>query len=176
MATQIDVLRVLKILGDVYPNFHLSSSAVEVYIQLLADISPPVLEQAALDHISRSTFFPAVAELRNAAYDILEEADPCPSDFQAWSEVQDEIRRTGHYGEPEFSHPLIEQAVDMFGWRYLCLSTNHVADRAHFVQAFQALVEKRRRDTRRLEQTIEFIGELCTAKQMQLLEAKSTEE
>ena len=88
MANQIDVLRVLKILGDIYPTFQLNSSAVEIYVQLLADIPGPVLEQAALDHISRSTFFPTIAELRSAAFNILESANPIPSDYEAWAEVQ----------------------------------------------------------------------------------------
>ncbi len=79
MATQIEILRVLKILGELYPAFQLSSSAVEVYVQLLADIPGPVLEQAALEHIGRSTFFPAIAELRSAAFDILEIGQPDPN-------------------------------------------------------------------------------------------------
>lgn len=175
MATQIDILRVLKILGDVYPNFHLSSSAVEVYIQILADIPDQVLEQAALDHISRSTFFPAVAELRCAAFDILDASDPCPGDYQAWAEVQAEIRRAGHCGQPKFSHPLVEQAVGMLGWRYLCLSENPVADRAHFVQAYQALAQQRRKENRRLQQVSEFIAQLAATRQKQLISRRATE-
>jgi hypothetical protein len=168
MATEIETLRVLKILGDVYPSFQLSSSAIEVYVQLLADIPGPVLEQAALDHISRSTFFPAIAELRSAAFGILEAADPIPTDYEAWSVVQDEIRRVGHCSQPQLKNPLAAQVVQQLGWRYLCFSENPVADRAHFVQAYQALAERQRHSVRRLHVVTKFITTLRADRQLQL--------
>ena len=165
MATEIEILRVLKILGDTYPSFHLSSSAIEIYVQLLADIPGAVLEQAALDHISRSTFFPAIAELRSAAFSILEAADPTPTEYEAWSEVQAEIRRVGHCGQPELENPLAAQVVQQLGWRHLCLSENPVADRAHFVQAYQSLAERQRQSARRLQVVAEFIATMKMANQ-----------
>jgi hypothetical protein len=157
MASEMETLRVLKILGDVYPSYRLSSAAVEIYVRLLADVPGYVLEQAALEHISHSTYFPAIAELRSAAFDILEAISPLPSDYEAWAEVQAEIRRAGHYGRPQFSHVLIEQVVGLLGWRYLCLSENPVADRSHFIQAYGALNENQRRESRRLQAVGEFI-------------------
>ena len=165
MATEIETLRVLKILGDIYPSFHLSSSAIEVYVQMLSDIPGAILEQAALDHISRSTFFPAIAELRQAAFNILEAANPIPTDYEAWAEVQAEIRRVGHSGKPQFKNPLAAQVVEQLGWRYLCFSENPVADRAHFVQAYQALAERQRYSTRRLQAVTQFIAALKAVSQ-----------
>lgn len=165
MATQIEILRVLKILGDIYPSFHLSSSAIEVYVQLLADIPGPVLDQAALDHISRSTFFPTIAELRSAAFNILEAANPIPTEYEAWAEVQAEIRRVGHCRKPQFKKLITAQVVDQLGWRYLCFSENPVADRAHFVQAYQAMAERQRYSARRLKAVTEFIATLKAANQ-----------
>ena len=176
MATQIEILRVLKILGELYPAFQLSSSAVEVYVQLLADIPGPVLEQAALEHIGRSTFFPAIAELRSAAFDILESANPTPTDYEAWAEVQAEIRRVGHCGQPSFKNPLVKQVVDQLGWRYLCLSENPVADRAHFVQAYQALAERQRQDTRRPQLVTQFIISLKENNPQQLVSGQTEKE
>ncbi|MFZ6027796.1 MAG: hypothetical protein ACOYYS_08785 [Chloroflexota bacterium] len=157
MTNEIEILKALKILGDVYSNSRLSSSSVEVYVQLLADIPAEVLEQAAIEHISRSTYFPTIAELRAAAFDILEAVDPIPTDYEAWAEVQAEIRRVGNAGQPQFSHALVARAVQLFGWRYLCLSENPVADRSHFIQAYQALRENARRESRRAQRVTEFI-------------------
>ena len=50
----------------------------------------------------------------------------------------------------KFENPLAEQVVQQLGWRYLCLSENPVADRAHFVQAYQAMAERQRQSARRL--------------------------
>jgi hypothetical protein len=168
MASEIEILKVLKILGDIYPNFHLGSAAVEIYVQLLADIPGPLLEQAALEHIGSSAFFPAVAELRQAAFNILESVDPTPSDYEAWAEVQQEIRRVGHCGQPQFKNPLAGQAVEQLGWHSLCFSENPVADRAHFVQAYQVLAEHRRLSTHRLQAVSEFITVLQAANQPRL--------
>jgi hypothetical protein len=176
MADEIEILQVLKILGDVYSNYRLSSAAVEVYVQLLADVPGEVLKQAALDHISRSNFFPAIAELRTAAFDILDAINPVPTDYEAWAEVQVEIRRVGHVEQPQFSHALITKAVELLGWRCLCLSENPVADRAHFVQAYQALRESTRRDTRRLQLVHQFIAALQVPDQPQLISGRPVKE
>ena len=176
MATQIEILRVLKILGELYPAFQLSSSAVEIYIQLLADIPGPVLEQAALEHIGHSTFFPAIAELRSAAFDILESANPTPTDYEGWAEVQVEIRRVGHCGQPSFKNPLVKQVVDQLGWRYLCLSENPVADRAHFVQAYQVLAGRQRQVSRRPQLVTQFITSLKDNNPQQLVSGQTEKE
>jgi len=163
MATEIETLRVLKILGDVYPTYQLSSSAIEVYVRLLADIPGCVLEQSALDHISRSRFFPSIAELRSAAFSIIEASNPIPIEYEAWSEVQAEIHRIGHCNYPHFNNPITSEVVEQLGWRTLCLSENPVADRAHFVQAYQALAERERNSAHRLPMVAEFIAALKVA-------------
>jgi hypothetical protein len=168
VATQIETLRVLKILGDVFPSFPLSSSAVEVYVRLLADLPGRVLEQAALDHISHSTFFPSIAELRSAVFNILEAIDPLPSEYEAWSVVQAEICRIGQGDRPKFRYALVAQAVEQLGWRYLCLSENQVADRAHFIQAYRLLADRERQSTRRLQSVNEFIDDLKATGQAKL--------
>ena len=160
MATEIEILRVIKILGDVYPTYQLSSSAIEVYIRLLADIPGSVLEQSALDHISRSTFFPSIAELRSAAFSIIEASHPIPNGYEAWSEVQAEIQRVGHCNQPQFDNPITSKVIEQLGWRTLCLSDNPVADRAHFVQAYQALAERERISSHRLQMVTDFIAEM----------------
>ena len=168
MASEIEILKVLKILEDVYPNYCLSSSAVEVYVKLLVDIPGDLLEHAALEHISRSTFFPTIAELRTAAFDIIDTVNIIPTDYEAWAVVQAEIRRVGYAGQPDFIHILVAKAVEMLGWRYLCLSENPVADRAHFVQAYQGLRENARRDARRLQRVQRYIAARQASNQPQL--------
>ena len=160
MATEIEILHVLKILGDVYPSYQLSSPAIEVYVRLLEDIPSLVLEQSALDHISRSSFFPSIAELRSAAFSIVESSDPIPTGYEAWSEVQVEIQRVGYCNQPQFGNPIAAQVVNQLGWRYLCLSENPMADRAHFIQAYQAIADRERNSAHRLEIVNQFITSL----------------
>ena len=67
-----------------------------------------------------------------------------------------------------FDNPITTQVVEQLGWRYLCLSENPVADRAHFVQAYQALAERERISAHRLQIVTEFITALKAANQPKL--------
>src|SRR5512136_609790 len=104
VATEIEILHVLKILGDIYPSFQLSSSAIEIYVSLLSDIPGNILGQSALDHISSSSFFPSIAELRSGAFNIIEATAPVPSGYEAWAEVLKEMQRVGYLGRPKFTN------------------------------------------------------------------------
>jgi hypothetical protein len=157
MATQIEILRVLKILGDVYPTYKLSSSAVEIYVRLLADVPGPILEQGALEHISNSSFFPSIAELRQAAFNLSDAINPFPSEYDAWSDVQSQIQYIGHESQPQFENAVTTRVVEQLGWRQLCLSENPIADRAHFIQAYRDLVNAQRYSAHRLPTGIELI-------------------
>ena len=157
-TSPLEVLKTVRLLGDAYPNFQLSSATIDVYVRLLSDLPAELLEQAALDHVSRSAFFPTVAELRGAAFDLLEAASPSPTAQEAWLAVLAEIERVGHAGQPQFGDPLTAQAVQALGWRSLCLSENPHAERSRFVQAYQALLERGRQETRRLPEVRRFVA------------------
>ena len=115
MASEAVVLQVLELFTTMYPNYALTSPAIGVYVRLLEDIPDEVLSQAALDLLSRSTYFPTIAELRSAAQELLEAFAPVPHEYLAWAEVQDQIQEQGHAGKPVFSHPLVGKAVEILG-------------------------------------------------------------
>lgn len=58
---------------------------------------------------------------------------------EAWSAVLKEVSRTGSYGVPKFSNPLITRAVECIGWRNICLSENPGIERAHFLKIYEQL-------------------------------------
>jgi hypothetical protein len=77
-------------------------------------------------------------------YGLLEEH---PTAGEAWTIVLDEIRRVGgNYGAPAIKNELIQKAVDAVGWKEICLSERPDIIRAHFTKAYEALVEKRKRE------------------------------
>ena len=139
MATFETITRVLAVVSAAYPNFNLKPETIKVYLKLLADLPDDLLEEASLAHINRSAFFPTIAELRGAASDLLERQNPLPTALEAWSEVEDQIHRVGYTGQPVFQYPLTTQLVSAMGWQNLCWSENIVADRAHFLTAFEQL-------------------------------------
>lgn len=67
MAEASNIIAVLEALGKAYPRQTLSRQSVELYVQFLADIPQDLLWKVAGRHISTSSFFPSIAELRNLA-------------------------------------------------------------------------------------------------------------
>ncbi len=151
------IVEILGVLAAAYPNFNLQTQTIQVYRQMLADLDPDLLEQAAKAHLATHPFFPTVAELRENAGKLVERATATPSSAGAWGEVLDKIHRYGNtlYGGtvPEFSSPLIARVVGYFGWNELCLSENLTADRARFLQAYEIELARAREDLRFLPET-----------------------
>jgi hypothetical protein len=150
MATFKMIMRTLSVLAAAYPTFDLKPETIKVYVRLLEDLPDSLIEQAAIAHIASSTFFPTVAELRKAALVLLDGQNPLPTALEAWSEVEEQVRRTGYLGKPSFSNPLITRTVSAIGWQNICRSENPVADRAHFLNGYAQLCERERNQMRLL--------------------------
>lgn len=162
MATEVEILKCLEELMQAYPNYTVPASTIPLYVKYLADVPVDALQLAVEGYVAgmmrdQAAFFPIVGELRNAAFDILDAASPLPSEYDAWAEVVARMQDTGHVRQPVFSHPLIARTVEQLGWRYLCLSEEPVADRAHFVKAYNSLAAQVRREQRNLPQIKAFI-------------------
>jgi len=130
------VYKVLKMLGAAYGKDNIEPETAELYVRLLSDIDDRTLEQSCLEHISKSQWFPKISELRKSAACMRLSIRNVPSSYQAWQEVNDGIVRYGHSNEPQWSHPLVTQTVGSLGYYNLCMSTNQVADRARFLEAY----------------------------------------
>jgi len=150
MATLNEVINVIGVLKLAYPSFGARLTEDEwaalprVWHRLLRDIPFDLLDAAAAHYAttSGSAFPPSIAELRDMAFRV---ANPNRmSAEEAWGEVQKAIRRIGFYRAPEFDDPAIGRAVQIIGWRALCLSENEMADRAHFFRIYQAVAERER--------------------------------
>jgi len=158
VATERALLECFAVLGAAYPNFNATRETITVYHRVLSDLPDELLQTACLDAISKSRFFPTVAELRDAAIAIRTNRLALPSPFEAWEEICAEMRRVGYMGAPKFSHPWITNSVRQIGgWQRLCLSENAIADRARF---FEAMDDARRRNDLQ-EHTLPQVRELA---------------
>lgn len=165
--------KLMQFLGKAYPRFTLEPETIEVYYQILGDLSLDLVKAAILQLISDdSPWCPAAGQVRGRAFDLLDRESGVSSAWDAWAEVTKRFGTHGHSRLPEFSHPLIKRAVDgVGGWRELCMSTNAVADRARFVQAYKALAKRERAGLRMLPQVREVL-ELIGGKQRQAIEVR----
>lgn len=142
MASETTIKQVLAVLSAEYPDDvnRLSAEQLrnrrDLFLQTFTDIDDDVLRAAALRHISESSWFPKISQLRAAAARLSapEALDP----VEAWGAVCKAILRYGYTydGTPPFDDPLTEQVVRQFGWRNLCLSEDATADRARFLDAY----------------------------------------
>lgn len=142
MATPEQVAKVCGVMAAAYPNYKLTPQTIHVYARTLGDLPADMLEAAALQCIATSEFFPTVAALRKAAFEIMAHAQGIPTAHEAWGEVRRAMGTVGHMGKPKFSHPIVERAVAALGWRDLCLSDNPTADRARFLECYQQLLNR----------------------------------
>jgi len=157
-------VEILGVLAAAYPNFDLKVQTIKIYCEMLDDLDPELLEQAAKAHMVTNKYFPSVAEIRENVGKLIERATNTPSPTEAWGEVVEKIRIFGHtfYGGkvPDFSSPIITKVVSYFGWNDLCLSENPIADRARFLQAYEVELDRAREDIRFLPETHNVVEKL----------------
>jgi hypothetical protein len=145
MCEPRDVAQTVGILSVAFPNWKVTEMTNEVYYQCLGDIPAQELKAAVLHCVGQSgrAFAPSIGEIRGAVAELRSLSANVPSSYQAWQEVQQQILiNGGDYGNPEWSSPLVEEAVKRIGWRNLRMSEDQTADRARFLQCYEQLVER----------------------------------
>jgi hypothetical protein len=132
----------------------------------LDDDVPAEAAEAAVDDWANAgnRFPPPVGWVRRRAL-LLVNQTGAPSADEAWEEVQRKISTVGYFStvqdlcerrdcpgptcdhhEISFTHPAIDAVVDSIGWRTLCLSTDLMVDRAHFLKMYGVAVERIERE------------------------------
>lgn len=149
-------------LQEIAPD--LMQATINLWASMLADLSKELALAALQRHISTSRFPPTIAELREQAAAIV--PTDLPLAEAAWGEVLKQMQKVGYMGTPEWSHPLIGQAVDRLwgNWKRACESSmieTAGVDRAQFCRMFETL-SKRHREDRLLPPVVrEFTAQLA---------------
>lgn len=145
-----DILKAVAPLQLAY-NASLDDARLRLYVEMLSDIPPQILEVAVKKLIMTNKFLPSIAEIRETAYGIKGtiSGTAAPDESEAWGEVAKAIRSVGYYGKPKFSHEAITVAVNNIGWQDICMTTNDGMNtlRSQFRRAYQ-LAAQRQKDNR----------------------------
>lgn len=153
MATPFEIQQVYNLLAVNYPA-HVAKlregdmrDQIALWVQLLGDLPSDVLKAAALQHMAVSQWFPAVAELRQQAGALT--APPAQAAIEAWGTVTAAMASTRYYRYadgfhefPKFADPVTQRVVDALGWGNLCGSEDGAADRARFLQGYEAVAKR----------------------------------
>ena len=163
--------RVLGWLAALYPRYTLEAPTIQAYYDVLADLALDQLKAAAQHLGATSKWFPAAAELREAAFDLLERGNGVPTAGEAWAEALHRIDRYSPPTESDFSHPLVKRALDAIGGNNVLCDTTvdmlHTA-RARYLEAYQALVHRGQVETRMLPAVRELAAQLAANHSRQL--------
>lgn len=149
-----------KVLAASYPNApHISNrETIMVYERALGDIPAELLTAAVMTVVAKSTFFPSIAEIRDAAFAAIERESGLPTATEAWGAVCEAVRAIGIYGTPRWKYQQTAEAVRAVGgWESICNSDNPAADRARFIEAYNAIVARARSDARQLPEVRDTI-------------------
>ena len=175
------VVELAKILGTLLEDFPAMGRQMDTearlkmfraYHLILGDLDADLLLKAALGLVGTATFYPSAGELRRAYFDLVDSAAGIPDAYQAWAEVKALFRRGFSRMRPptaeSVSHPRVLDALEgIGGWRALCVSENDMADRARYVQAYEAYTKREQYTERMLP------GVMETAKRLVARERKA---
>lgn len=147
-ATAITANKILAVLFAAYPietrNVPGEDAMLtaKVYASALDDLDGDEVSRAITFLIKTSERLPTVAKIRLTVLDLRH--GPARPGGDAWGDVTREIARRGLRGEAAFADPLVAKAVSRFGWSDLCRSENPAADRARFIELYDALCREER--------------------------------
>lgn len=121
---------------------------VTAYAALLGDIDYARANAAVRVLLQSRHTIPAVADIRRTVLEL--ERGPVRPAGEAWGDVLKAIGRYGAHRAPgldfQFDDPEVARCVKAFSWRQLCLSEDHTADRARFMDMYGSLAAQERRE------------------------------
>jgi hypothetical protein len=120
--------------------------------KLLADLTYEQAEAALVKTLFSAKFFPTIAEIREAHKAIVNAGIPTAE--EAWKEV---LRNLNPYRAPQWSCPIIQDAVRTMGFLQLCNSENPSIDRAQFIKIYNNLRD-RQQDRQENEVVVRLVG------------------
>ncbi len=146
MAEYEDIAQIVSVISAAFPlTFNPTELTVETYFQMLQDVPADELKAATLHCIGElgRKFGPSVGEIRGMVAELRKLISNTPSSYEAWQEVIEQMQiNGGDFGKPVWTHPLVERAVRILGWRNLRLSEDMTADRARFIGAYEQLLTR----------------------------------
>ncbi len=160
MATAEKIVQMLEVFRRFWPRDFAAADAITygAWQAILADIDDDLLGAAYAQYVAESAYPPKPADIRKQAMR-LRQPDELTG-VEAWGALCRYIRRWpggwgrwvgDHHVDPPRLPKRVQRAVDAIGGlSYLRYSEDTVADRARFVQAYDALLEREQREARML--------------------------
>lgn len=167
-----EAIKIIGVLAASFPSAKISSETISAYAQQLDDLPIALLDLAARQCAADCKFFPTMAELRERAAAITMPARGTAAD--AWGDVMVAMKRVGYYGQPMFDNPITAKVVFNMDWQALCSSENVIADRAHFMKMYDAMVEREKYETKLLPSTVAMRAQLTETNERRQIQGSTS--
>jgi len=143
-------IKLIQQLAAVHSPFGWSDLSVDGYLLGLGDLPVDALRQAAVSSIQTGDKMPSPAELRRDILTMVVPDGP-PSPEAAWREVEAAASTVGRDGTPQWSHPLIGEAVGRAcNWWKMCTREDGLnSDSWAFRNEYRRLLETAMQDALR---------------------------
>lgn len=157
MKTKRETLQILMMISSVHNNFLYDSEErqqmmIDVWHKLLIDIEFVDAVEALEKCLRESVFAPKPADIFNRVMN--NRVPEFPDPMTEWSKVLRAVSKYGYMKSEqalETFEPLTKKVVESFGgFKYFCGMdiSNEMADRAHFVKAYDRLIERETKSAR----------------------------
>jgi hypothetical protein len=184
MTKEADVVRALKPYLMAFPSSHVKEDTLIIYARALSRLSPAEIEAAMAKLIETLAYFPAVAQIFEAAKSIkiTAEGTAVPAAAEAWGEVMQQARKNGMDRKWEFSCPEVEYTLKMFGGKQMiCMmqESDMPTCRAQFMRMYNEICEKQKTERENqevLDRMPQKQRQALSGKIIQLAEAKKIAE
>ncbi len=135
------IIQALTNLLTLFPREKFAAENYKGYLSVFQDL--PV--QHILDAINEigaegREFFPPAGVIKARAFDLRDVALEIPTAYEAWEAA---LSKWNPPASKWLDHPLVDKAVrGIGGWTYLGFSSNNMADRARFIEAYETSRDK----------------------------------
>lgn len=141
-----EMLKIFSIFNVCYPKFMESGKEeimLNVWYELLKEYPYELVMLSAQKHIKTSKFSPTIHDIIEGIteYETVGKIDG----MAAWGMVVKAIRNYGYYRQVEALKSMpqdVANIVENMGWQNLCMSENDMADRAHFIKAYDMNIKR----------------------------------
>lgn len=169
MANIQTISNVLMEIQAAYPSWKATEDTIKVWTVYLVDMDDALLVAAIRSFISSSdhAFAPSIPEIRKAAAELKRQASGIPTAYEAWEDLlkagsgtkrklEGNVITTWEY---EFRHPLVKAIAQQLGWpiRFPNLE-NEMADRSHYIKAYDQALTATTKTEMQLPQVTKFIA------------------
>lgn len=162
MAAPAKTIAIVTGLIALYPNANVTEATITAYVGMLKDIPDDILSAAANDCAGKCKWFPTVAELREAAFNIRDARIAQPTALEAWGQVKAMVSGYGYYRTPDvtdFRDQTAGETILTLGWRDFCMSEtdDEMSWRARFCELYEAKCQREREYGRMLPEVRQTI-------------------